>query len=151
MRTRNLAELYDAPLMDWEAISQRLDAGFPQAPGSGGPDRHASWLATINPDGTPHLTAVGALWVDGSWWFETADGTRKARNLGRDARCTITVSVREFDLIVDGAAERILDPTTVATMAKRWAAGGWPCRVDESGVALTADYSAQSAGSPPWF
>jgi hypothetical protein len=36
-------------------------------------------------------------------------------------------------------------------MAARWAAGGWPCRVDESGQALTADFSAQSAGPPPWF
>jgi hypothetical protein len=36
-------------------------------------------------------------------------------------------------------------------MAERWAAGGWPCRVDESGRALTAEYSAPSAGSPPWY
>jgi hypothetical protein len=36
-------------------------------------------------------------------------------------------------------------------MAQRWADAGWPARVDESGVALTADYSAPSAGPPPWF
>jgi hypothetical protein len=36
-------------------------------------------------------------------------------------------------------------------MAEQWAAGGWPARVDESGTALTADYSAPSAGPPPWF
>src|SRR5438132_13185158 len=113
MRTRNLAELYDAPLMDWEAISQRLDAGFPQAPGSGGPDRHTSWLATINPDGTPHLTAVGALWVDGSWWFETGEGTRQARNIARDARCTTTVSLRGLGLIVNGTAARTVERTSV--------------------------------------
>ena len=28
--------------------------------------------------------------------------------------------------------------------------GGWPCRVDESGTAITADFSAPSAGPPPW-
>jgi len=151
MEARNLAELYGAPLMDWEAITKRLDAAVPEAPGDGGPDRHTSWLATIDPDGSPHLTAVGALWVEGSWWFETGDGTRKARNLARDPRCTMTVSVHEFDLTVDGAAEKVTDPATVAAMAERWADGGWPCRVDESGVALTADYSAQSAGPPPWY
>lgn len=36
-------------------------------------------------------------------------------------------------------------------MAARWAAGGWPARVDDSGHALTAEYSAPSAGRPPWF
>ena len=35
-------------------------------------------------------------------------------------------------------------------MAARWAAGGWPARVDDSGVALTAEFSAPSAGPPPW-
>jgi len=32
-----------------------------------------------------------------------------------------------------------------------WVAAGWPGRVDDSGVALTADFSAPSAGPPPWF
>jgi hypothetical protein len=36
-------------------------------------------------------------------------------------------------------------------MAERWAAEGWPARVDDTGQALTAEYSAQSAGPPPWF
>ena len=43
------------------------------------------------------------------------------------------------------------DPATVATMAQRWAGEGWPCEVDASGIALTAEFSAPSAGPPPWF
>ena len=35
-------------------------------------------------------------------------------------------------------------------MADVWAAGGWPARVDDTGTALTADFSAPSAGPPPW-
>jgi hypothetical protein len=35
-------------------------------------------------------------------------------------------------------------------MAARWNDAGWPARVDESGQALTAEFSAPSAGSPPW-
>jgi PPOX class probable F420-dependent enzyme len=151
MKARNLATLYDQPIMEWGAISRRLDAGYGQAPGSGGPDRHTSWLATIDPDGSPHVTGVGTVWADGALWFETGDGTRKARNLARDPRCTVSVALREFDLVVDGQAEKVVDPATVARMAARWAAGGWPCRVDETGMALTANYSAQSAGPPPWY
>ena len=39
---------------------------------------------------------------------------------------------------------------TVAGLAARWAAEGWPARADDTGVALTAEYSAPSAGPPPW-
>ncbi len=114
------------------------------------PDRHTSWLATINPDGSPHVTGVGALWFDGSFWFETGEKTRKGRNLARDPRCTLSVATREFDLVVEGVAERITDPRVVATMASSGARQGWPARGDDSGPALTAEYSAPSAGSPPW-
>jgi PPOX class probable F420-dependent enzyme len=148
---KNLADLYDLPMVEWEAVTALLDGGLTQAPGTGGPNRHTCWLATINDDGSPHVTGVGATWDDGTFWFETGERTRKARNLARDARCSLSVSMREFDLVVEGDAHRITDPPIVAAMAERWAAEGWPCRVDETGRALTADYSAPSAGPPPWF
>jgi hypothetical protein len=44
----------------------------------------------------------------------------------------------------------ITDPATVARMASRWATAGWPARVDDTGQALTAEFSAPSAGPPPW-
>jgi PPOX class probable F420-dependent enzyme len=151
MQATNLADLYDLPLLDWGRIADRLKQGVSQAPGSGGPNRHTSWLATINPDGSPHVTGVGALWVDDAFWFETGGGTRKGRNLARDPRCTLSLATADFDVVVEGTARRITDPATVARMAERWAAGGWPARVDETGSALTAEFSAPSAGSPPWF
>jgi hypothetical protein len=58
--------------------------------------------------------------------------------------------MKDVDLVVEGDAYKVADPDTVATMASAWARQGWPCRVDESGVALTAEYSAPSAGPPPW-
>lgn len=150
MDTTNLATLYDLPAMDWETVRAALDAGFEQAPGGGGPSRHTSWLTTLDADGGPHVTAVGALWVDGTFWFETGERTRKGRNLARDPRCALSLATEGFDLSVRGTAEMVTDPSTVAAMAARWAAGGWPCTVDESGRALTAPFSAPSAGRPPW-
>ena len=149
MEATNLAKMYATPLLDWQAVEARLVAGVTMAPGSGGPDRHSCWLATINADGSPHVTGVGALWADGCFWFETGQGTRKGRNLARDPRCSISVAAKEFDLTVDGEAAVVTDPAVVAAMAARWARD-WPCRVDESGLALTADFSAPSAGPPPW-
>src|SRR5438876_2551760 len=150
MEATNLAEIYHLPVLDWADVAARLDAGLGQAPGSGGPNRHTCWLATINPDGSPHVTGIGGLWADGAFWFQTGPGTRKGKNLARDPRCSMSVAVHEFDLVVDGEAHKVTDPATVAAMAERWAADGWPCRVDDSGVALTAEYSAPSAGPPPW-
>jgi PPOX class probable F420-dependent enzyme len=150
MDARNLADLYSLPLVDWGGIEARLDRGFPQAPGTGGPNRHTSWLATIDPDGRPHVTGIGALWWQGTFWFTSGARTRKARNLERDPRCTLSLATDEFDLTFDGEAHVVVDPATVAEMATRLADDGWPCRVDDSGLALTAEYSAPSAGPPPW-
>jgi len=150
MEATNLADLYNLPLLDWSAIEARLGAGLSQAPGTGGPDRHTCWLATINPDGSPHVTGVGALWADGCFWFETGRHTRKGRNLARDPRCTLSVATQDFDLVVAGEAAVVTDPATVARMAARWAAAGWPARPDDTGLALTAEFSAPSAGPPPW-
>ncbi len=150
MEATNLAGLYQTPLLDWARIEDRLRAGVSQAPDTGGPNRHTCWLATSNPDGSPHVTGVGALWADGCFWFETGQRTRKGRNLARDPRCALSVATQEFDLVVEGQATVVTDAATVAAMAARWAAEGWPARVDDTGLALTAEYSAPSAGPPPW-
>src|SRR4051794_35432082 len=126
MDAKNLAELYGCPLVDWRQIEERLGAPLTQAPGTGGPNRHTCWLSTINADGSPHVTAVGAEWVDRTFWFETGRFTRKGRNLARDPRCALSIATDQFDVIVEGTAELITDPATVETMAKHWAEGGWP-------------------------
>jgi hypothetical protein len=150
MHAKNLAELYDLPALDWGTITARLDAGVSQAPGTGGPNRHTCWLTTLDADGSPHTTGIGAMWADGTWWFETGRSTRKGRNVERDPRCTLALATHDFDLVVRGTAALVTEPAMVARLAERWASGGWPCRVDESGTALTADFSAPSAGKPPW-
>jgi hypothetical protein len=96
------------------------------------------------------MTGIGALWVDEAFWFETGEQTRKGKNLARDPRRTLSVATGDFDLVVEGVARQIEDRATVARMAERWSNQGWPARVDDSGVALTADFSAPSAGPPPW-
>jgi hypothetical protein len=151
MDATNLDDIYGTPLLDWQRVEGRLDQGITEAPDTGGPNRHTCWLATINGDGSPHVTGLGGLWVDGAFWFQTGDRTRKAKNIARDPRCTLSVATHEFDLVMEGVATKVTDASTVAVMAARWAAEGWPARVDDTGSALTADYSAPSAGPPPWF
>ena len=106
MDAHNLADLYDLPTLDWESVRHVMDSGVTQAPDSGGPNRHSSWLTTVDPDGTPHTTAVGALWVDETYWFQTGAGTRKARNLAQNPKCSIAVATHEFDLSSRAAQSR---------------------------------------------
>ena len=97
MESINLADLYGLPLIDWLDIERRLAQGVSQAPGTGGPDRHTCWLATINRGGSPHVTGVGAVWFDGAFWFETGEKTLKGRSLARDPRCSLSLATHEFD------------------------------------------------------
>ena len=151
MESKNLADLYGLPLLDWDRVEARLEKGVSQAPRTGGPGRHTCWLATINRDGSPHVTGVGALWFEGTFWFETGEATRKGRNLARDPRCTLSLATKEFDIVVNGDAGQGDGSGTGGHHG--WTDGmrrDWPARVDESGAALTAEYSAPSAGPPPW-
>src|SRR5262245_4661084 len=107
MRATNLENQGAAPVQDWASVTAVLDSGFTQIPDSGGPNRFTTWLATLNADGSPHVTAVGAIWIDGAFWFQTGDPTRKAKNMARDPRCSLSVSAHEFDLVIEGTAEKV--------------------------------------------
>ncbi|GGR54999.1 hypothetical protein J2S40_002585 [Nocardioides luteus] len=152
MKTYNLAEMHDAPTMSWEEVTTRLEAGFNQGPGSqeGEPGRYTTWVSTINADGGPHVNAVGAIWFDGAFHFVTGPQTRRGRNLARDPRCAVSLTVREFDLVVEGHATRVLGDQLAQVAARYRANEGWPAEVDQSRDAVTASFNAQTAGPPPW-
>ena len=109
-----------------------------------------TWLCTINEDGSPHVTPVGALWLDGAFWFQTGAGTRKGRNVARDQRCSIALSIRNADVVVEGDAARVTEPSAVARVARARADNGWPVEPDESGSGITAPFNAPALGPPPW-
>lgn len=46
-------------------------------------------MATVGPDGQPHLVAMWFGVVDGALWFETKAKSQKAVNLRRDPRVTV--------------------------------------------------------------
>lgn len=144
----NLGAADGLPPVDWAAVTETLDSGLAPAP-----DAHnarTTWLATVNEDGSAHVTAVGAVWVEGTFWFQTGTRTRKSVNVARDPRCSITVSIRNADLVIEGVAAKVTDPALVARLAKAWADQGWPAEPDASGSGITAPFNAPSQGPPPW-
>jgi len=146
---RNL-DGYGAPPIPWRKVAERLEQGMTQAPGSGGPDRHTCWLATVRPDGRPHVMPLGILWVDGAWYFNAGAATRKAQNLAHNPHCILTIAMFEFDLVVEGKAVKVTDPARAGRIAEAYRAQGWGASVLDGEASLTADYSAPSAGPPPW-
>lgn len=88
------------------------------------------------------------LWVDGSFYFTSGAGTRKSRNLAANPKCVISVALNGIDLVVEGTARRVTDEPTLRRLAELYAAQGWPARVSDG--AITAEYSAPSAGPAPW-
>lgn len=112
-------------------------------------DADTTWfLGTIKPDGRPHAAGIGAQWHDGDLYFTSGPGTRKARDLAANAACTISVKVKGIDLVFEGEAARVTDPTTLDALAARYREAGWPAQVEND--AFTAPFSAPSAGPPPW-
>ena len=72
-------------------------------------------MATVLPNGRPHLVAMWYAVLDGEIWFETKAKSQKAVNLRRDP--TITVMIEDghtYDTLrgvsIDGTAEIVDDP-----------------------------------------
>jgi hypothetical protein len=148
-RAKNLADLYDLAPLDWDDVRQALQANLTQEPGTGGPGHHTFWLSTIDLDGRPHMTAVGAFWVDGRYYFCGGPRSRKIRNIEHDPRCAFGVAIHGYDVALEGRAARVTDEARLQRLARVFAGGGWAPTV--AGGGFTHDYSAPSAGPPPWY
>jgi hypothetical protein len=150
MQAMNLGEADGLPPIEWSQVeAQLVDLRTHDDPQS--PNRPTFWLTTLNADGSPHVTSVGALWHRGSLWFQTGERTRKAKNVARDPRCTISVATKGFDVMVAGEARRVTTPSDVAAVAALWAEGGWPAEPDAAGTGITAPFNAPTLGPSPWF
>jgi hypothetical protein len=148
-RAKNLADLYELAPLDWTDVRRTLETNLTQRPGSGGPGHHTFWLSTIDADGRPHMTAVGAFWVDGRYYFCGGPRSRKIRNIERDRRCAFGVAIHGYDVALEGRAVRVTDDAQLERLAGVFAEGGWVPTVADGG--FTHSYSAPSAGPPPWF
>jgi hypothetical protein len=137
---KNLADLYGLDPIPWSRALEALE--------STDPETQRSFIATTRSDGRPHLAGIGALWDEGKVYFVSGAGTRKSRNLAENDTCAISLSLTGMDVVIEGRAERVTDDETLTRVAKRYGDQGWPARVEDG--AFTYDYSAPSAGPPPW-
>ena len=140
MDEKNL-DIYGHPPIPWSRAERQLEASV------GSMETHF-FLVTVRADGRPHAAGIGAMWVDGRFYFTSGPETRKSRNLAERTDCAISVALPDLDLVVEGTATKVADEPTLQRLAGLYDAQGWPATVRDG--ALTAPYSAPSAGPPPW-
>jgi PPOX class probable F420-dependent enzyme len=76
-------------------------------------DSHTYWVATVWPDGRPHVSPVWGVWLDRSFWFSCDGSSRKAKNIARDPRCVVTTEDPLEPVILDGTAALVLERSEV--------------------------------------
>ena len=146
IEAKNL-DIYGNKILTWSRARRQLVAEAKKPTKL--QEQRRSWIATTGPRGRAHLTGVGALWADDKFYIVSGPKTRKSRNLARTVRCVIAVNLDDLDLVIEGTARRVTDEKTLKRLARRYNAQGWPARAERG--AFTAEYSAPSAGRPPWY
>lgn len=123
--------------LDWPGVERRLAThGW-------------FWLASVRPDGAPHMAPLFAAWSKPVLFIVSKDTARKSRNLDADGRCVLSTEADGAHLVVEGVATRVLDRVTLERASAAFDdAYGWPTSV--AGDQLDADYGAPTSGGPPY-
>ena len=79
---------------------------------------HDYWVATVWPDGRPHVVPVWGVWLDDALWFSSSLRARKARNLSLEPRCTVTTDDAHQPVVLDGVAGRVVDRDRIVAFAR---------------------------------
>jgi hypothetical protein len=131
------------PTTPWATADERL----------ANPEKERTyWLATVRPDGRPHVMPIIALWMDGRLYFLAGEGTRKGKNLALESRCVIAGSstkLPSLDIILEGDTRKVADETTVRRVVEAFGSKlEWPhLEVEDGGV---VGPNAPTAGPPPY-
>lgn len=136
---------YGNPPLEWTRVVNGLDEMAPAQPND---PFGRYFVATTNADGSPHVTGLGVVWFDERFYFVTGPRTVRGKNLARDQRCSVSVAAAGMDIVAEGEAAIVRDQAMLERLATRYADTGWAPEVRDG--AFWHEYSAPSAGRPPW-
>ncbi len=79
------------------------------------------WVATVRPDGRPHLVPVWFVVEGEAWFICTAPGSVKARNLHSNPQVALALEDGSHPLVVEGEAHAVApSPTVIAKFKKKY-------------------------------
>lgn len=88
-------------LLPWSWAAERLSAA------------RNYWVASVWPDGRPHVMPVWGMWDDAVLWFSSSVKSRKTRNLVRDPRCVVTTENASDPVVIEGTARIFTQPAVL--------------------------------------
>jgi hypothetical protein len=92
---------------------------------------------------------VLAVWDAALLYTTSSPGARKARNLDRDSRCTVTVTAEDMHLVLEGTGNRVTDEAALQRIARAYRTKyDWPVTLRDG--LYDAPYGAPTAGPPPY-
>jgi nitroimidazol reductase NimA-like FMN-containing flavoprotein (pyridoxamine 5'-phosphate oxidase superfamily) len=140
--TKNL-DIYGDPPLEWDRVVSALNKIRDLEVAD---SASHYWIGTTRSDGRPHLAGVGLVWDDGRFYLSTGARTQKGKNLARDPRCTVSIAAPGIDIVAEGEAKIVRDEDELQRIAKLYS--DWGPQVRDG--AFWHEYSAPSAGPPPW-
>ena len=87
------------------------------------------WLATVRPNGRPHLVAIWFVTAGDRWYICTASGSVKARNMRANPAVTLALEDGNNPYVLEGQARAVEpDPGVVAQFKAKY---DWDITTDE--------------------
>lgn len=86
------------------------------------------WVASVRPDGRPHLVPVWFVVADGRWYICTAPGSVKARNLQHNPKVALALESGSEPYVVEGEARPVTPDAEVARLFRE--KYNWNIQVD---------------------
>lgn len=85
---------YGSPgeILAWEQVDELLR------------DAAVYWVASVRPDGRPHVVPRDGMWVDDAWYYGGSDATVHNRNLRSNPSLTMHIGDGMTAVIVEGEA-----------------------------------------------
>jgi len=87
------------------------------------------WLATVRPDGRPHLVAIWFVTAGERWYICTGSGSVKARNMRANPAVTLALEDGNNPYVLEGQARKVEpDPGVIAQFKAKY---DWDITTDE--------------------
>ena len=100
----------DEGLMSWDWVVEQLTKS------------RNYWIGSTRPDGRPHAAPVWGVWSEGTLYFGSGEGTRKARNFAQQPEIVAHLESGDDVVILEGRVERTTDPALIARVDPLYAA-----------------------------
>jgi uncharacterized pyridoxamine 5'-phosphate oxidase family protein len=78
------------------------------------------FLATVRPDGRPHVMPIWGIWREGRFYFSTGKKSVKAHNLANNPNCVLCAGAADEAVVLEGRVSKIRGKKTLEEFARAY-------------------------------